>query len=445
MDTDEKNYKLTDQGNAERFCREHGNIAKFKHATGKWVIWNGKQWIDDPGGEVDRLAIRTLKGLYEEARDASTIDESRGISTWANNSLNASRIRSMLNLAKAQTVIMAEELDINPMLFNVQNGNIDLETGELLPHNSENRLTKISPAIYDPEATCPTWLSFLSTIMGGDEGMVTYLQKAVGYSLTGSTKEQCMFILFGSGANGKTTFLNVVLHLLGNYGAQTPTESLMVRRNESVRSDIARLHGKRFVAASEGERNHVLAESLIKQLTGGDKITTRFMYQEYFEFTPEFKVFLATNYKPEIKGDDHGIWRRLRLIPFSVRIPEGQRDLDLLKKLHGELSGILNWAVSGCLLWRKEGLVSPDAVIAALAKYKSEMDIVSEFIEARCVLTPGERTMKSVLYGCYRSFCVDSGINPLGIKKFGDALKERGFKDHAFAKGSFWMDLKLAH
>ena len=258
--------------------------------------------------------------------------------------------------------IKKKELDNHKFLFNCNNGVINLKTGELSPHDRDLLFTKISPIEYNKDAKCPNWITFLESIFLTPEGnpdqeLIEFLQRAIGYSFTGETKEQVMFFLFGNGRNGKSTFINVIQDLLGDYGRQTSSETFLKKKNDGgINNDVARLDGARFVSAVESEEGQQLSEALVKQITGGEKMSARFPSQEYFEFTPEFKVFFTTNHKPIVKNNDEGIWRRVKLIPFTVTIPEDKIDYDLSKKLSNEMAGILRWAVEGCLKWQQGGL-----------------------------------------------------------------------------------------
>ena len=272
-----------------------------------------------------------------------------------------------------------DALDTDPWLLNVENGTLDLRTGQLHRHRPDDLITKVAPVHYDPEAVCPTWDMFLKRIMAGDEALVHYLQKIFGYSLTGVAREQCIFLAYGGGANGKSTAITAVTSVIGAYAQHTPTETLLVKRNDGIPNDVARLHGARLVTAAEAECHRRLAEALVKQLTGGDKIAARFLHGEWFEFTPGFKVVLAVNHKPAIQGTDHAIWRRIRLIPFTVTIPAKEQNKTLSEKLHAGNAGILRWAVDGCLAWQQDGLDPPSAVSEATAAYRDEMDTVGAF------------------------------------------------------------------
>ncbi len=340
------------------------------------------------------------------------------------------RLRAMINLAQSEPGIPVTEveLDADPWLLNVLNGTLDLKTGELRPHLREDLITKLSPVRYDLDATCPTWDKFLQHIMDGDEDRIRFLQKAIGYSLTGSTTEQVLFIFYGNGANGKSTFLITIHSLLGDYARQTPTETLLIKRGNGIPNDVARLKGARFVDAAEAESGKQLAEALVKQLTGGDKIPARFLYGEFFEFDVTFKLFLAVNHKPIIRGNDYAIWRRIRLVPFNVTIPPEEQDKTLSEKLKAELPGILRWAVEGCLLWQKEGLGVPDLVKSATGDYRAEMDVIADFIAECCEVAPGAKTPFKALYKRYTEWCQENQEESIGKKDFGRCLTERGFK-----------------
>ena len=339
--------------------------------------------------------------------------------------------------------IYPDVFDTDKWKFNVKNGTIDLGTGELLSHNKDHLISKITPVVYVEGAVSVLWLSFLNKIFDGDVELIRYMQKVIGYSLSGITREQCIFIMFGSGSNGKSTFISTLLHIVGDYGTQTPTETLMIKKNDGIRNDIARLYGKRFVSASEGEKHHALAESLVKQLTGEDTIAARFMYQEYFEFKPEFKVFLITNHKPKITNVDHGIWRRLRPIPFSVTIADIDKDLDLQNKLKAQSSAILNWAIEGALLWQSEGLQIPTKVNDALIDYKADNDIIAEFMGLTCIVSPNKTIMKSILHAAYTEYCSAKGIRAISLIAFGKALNNRGYKYKDITSGSYWLDIEI--
>jgi putative DNA primase/helicase len=235
--------------------------------------------------------------------------------------------------------------------------------------------------------------------------LIRFVQRAVGYSLTGSTNEQCLFILYGSGANGKSTFLNTISAMLGDYARQTPTDTLLVKRGDGISNDVARLHGARFVSAMEVDNGRRLAEAQVKQLTGGDLMAARYLYQEFFEFRPQFKLFMGVNHTPVIQGTDHGIWRRIHLVPFTVTIAKEDQDKRLVEELHAERSGILRWAVEGCLTWQAEGLEPPTAVAEATEEYRAEMDVLARFLLECRDVGPEARVATGLLYARYVGWC----------------------------------------
>jgi len=434
-------YNTTDLGNAQRIVKHHGQNIRYCHAFKKWYIWTGKRWLVDPSGAILRLAKETVRTIYTEASEATADDIRKNLAKHAIRSEAEARIKAMVSLTESELGIpvQPEQLDANKWLLNCQNGTIDLYSGTLQQHQREDYITKILPVGYDPNATCNTWLQFLDDIMAGNQGLINFLQRAVGYSLTGSTQEQVMFIMHGSGRNGKSTFIDTIIALLSEYAKQTPTDALMVKKNNGIPNDIARLKEARFVSAVETEEGHRLAEVLVKQLTGGDTITARFLHQEFFEYKPQFKIWLATNHKPIIRGTDYAIWRRIRLIPFNVTIAEEKVDKHLPEKLKNELQGILYWAVKGCLEWQKNGLQEPKEVIAATESYRAEMDIIADFIDERCIVKPYAKAKVSDVYKAYIEWCEVNGEKSLNRRAFGDRLRERGFNSRKGGHDGIYM------
>jgi len=419
---------LTDTGNGQRLAARYGQDIRYSHALRVWLLWDTR-WIFDDAGGIIVLAKDTARGIYIEA--AQQTDDARRAATakHATASESLPRLTAMVELAKSEPgiPIRPDELDRDAMLLGVRNGTVNLLTGGLRTPRREDYITKSAMTHYDPAADCPQWRKFLNRIMAGDPEMIGFLQRAIGYSLTGSTAEQCLFMLYGTGANGKSTFLNVLGELVGDYGANTPAESLMVQHNPGVRNDIARLRGVRFVTAIETEDGQRLAESLVKSLVGGDVISARFLYGEFFDFKPQFKLFLAANHKPIIKGDDYAIWRRVRLVPFEVTVPEAEWDLALPEKLRAELPGILNWAIEGCLEWQRTGLRAPDKVMAATAEYRGEMDFMQQFLDECCHIAPAAAAGATELYKAYQQWAEDNTGWCLSQTKFSLKLMERGF------------------
>lgn len=423
-------FKATDMGNGERLARYHGEDLHYIFPWKKWLVWDGRRWHTDDTGEIDRRAKLTALTILFEAGKCPKEAICVALSEWATKSQSVFRRKAMIESARSEDgiPILPNALDADPWLLNVANGTIDLRTGKRREHRRADLLTKISPVRYDPDATCPTWDAFLERIMAGNADLIAFLQRAVGYSLTGSTREQCFFVLHGSGANGKSTLLEAVRHLLADYAQRVPTETLMVKKyGGGIPNDVARLRGARFATASETELGRRLAESLVKELTGGDTIAARFLYGEYFEFVPQFKLWLSTNHKPQIRGTDDAIWRRVRLVPFGVTIPPAEQDRDLGEKLAAELPGILAWAVQGCLDWQRQGLNPPREVIDATNAYRAEQDVIGGFLAQRCVQAVRVFVSVANLYAAYSKWTAAQGIETLSGRFFGDALAERGF------------------
>jgi putative DNA primase/helicase len=354
--------------------------------------------------------------------------------------------KAMIRLAQSQPGIAMrpDELDRDPWLLNCLNGTLDLRSSAVRRHRREDLLTNICPVAYDRTAECPQWRQFLRDIMDGNEALITYLQRAVGYSLTGSVEEQCLFFLYGSGQNGKSTFLGVILALLAAYAMQTIPELLMVRSHEQHPTERADLFGKRFVATIEVESGKYLAEALVKQLTGGDRIRARRMREDFWEFEPTHKIWLAANHKPLVRGRDYAIWRRIRLIPFTVKIDDNKKDPKLLDKLKAELPGILAWAVQGCLDWQQQGLAEPQEVIDATKNYQDEMDVIGQFLNECCFLKPGSQEIKANSTDLYKAFLKWSGELTMTQKAFSSALQELGYTKKVGGDGRmYWQGIGL--
>ena len=361
---------------------------------------------------------------------------------------SSGRLHSLLDLAAGMPAIAvrSEQLDANPWLLNCQNGTIDLKTGKLQAHNPKDYITRICAAKYDPSVAIPLWTSLLNKVSGGDEAVKRYMQKAFGYALTGDVSEQAIFLLYGTGSNGKSTMLNVFAELLDGYAQSTSSDTFMQKKNDSVNNDIARLKGARFVSAIEMEEGKRMAESLIKSMTGGDKLVTRFLYGEYFEYIPQFKVFLAVNHKPMIKDTTHSIWRRIKLMEFTNTFTEKERDRNFPAKIMAtELAGILAWAVQGCLWWQQEGIQDPDRIREATQEYREEMDSFSHFFDECCIAKELGRVTNKMLRAKYEEWCQENGERPLTQRPFSQKLLERGFeKRRGAASGGYeWYGFGL--
>ena len=426
-----RRFRCTDMANARRLVTQHGNDVRYCHPHKKWLTWAGQRCAFDEDGEIERRAKRTVRSIYAEASREVQEEVAQTIANWANLSQSAARISAMIATARSEReiVINPANLDADPMVLGATNGVVELETGYIRGPRREDYITKQAGTEFHPGIQCPNWLSFLDDITDHDPKLISYLQRVVGYCLTGLTREQVMFILYGKGANGKSVFLRTVGALLGDYCMITPPETLMTRRNNGGPSpDLARLQGARLVIATEPNEGCVLSETTVKRITGQDKIVCRHLYGNLFEYVPQFKVMLATNHKPIIRGDDHAIWRRIHLIPFDVRFSGSRINPNLIEQLQSELRGILYCATKGALEFQKKGLAPPKRIVEATAEYRADMDVFGDWIEECCVQDPAAITSVSDLYGPYNEWCRASGYHPFGMKRFGMRLADRGYR-----------------
>jgi putative DNA primase/helicase len=417
----------TDIGNARRLAARHGRDLHYVPAANCWRVWDDSRWRIDDTLEVYERAKETALTIYNEAALEPDNDRRQRLAKWAVASESTSRIEAMVRLARSEPDIPVtlDKFDSDPWVLNVANGTLDLRTLCLRPHRREDLITKIVPIAFDVDATAPTFEKYLRRISGDNFDLIAFLRRAAGYSLTGDTSERVVFILWGVGMNGKTVWIKVMRRTLGDYGMRTPTETLMRSTMGGENRGLARLKGARCVSASESEDGDRFATALIKDLSGDEPIAARALYQEQFEYQPQFKLWLATNHRPSVSADDQAIWDRLRLIPFTERIGEEECDPHLIDKLQDELPGILAWAVRGCREWQEIGLGVPDEVRSATDDYRAEMDSLGDFIEERCVLDLNARVEAGALHKAYRDFTYGRGGRPLGFKKFNSAVDAR--------------------
>lgn len=443
-----RRYARTDLGNAERFVAQHRDVVRYIPAWRVWFLWDGRRWAKDETLEVQRLAKQTVRAMWQDTQDpelcpdkATKADLVRHIMQ----SESANRIDSMLRRAQSEQgiAITPQQLDADPWLLCCLNGVIDLRTGKLREHDRDLLMTKMAPVAFDENAECFRWQAFLSRIMGGNQSLIDFLQRAIGYSLTGVTDERALFFQYGAGANGKSTFLEVIRALLAGYAQQADFTTFLERKGDGPRNDIARLFGARVVTSSEVGEGKRLNESLVKTLTGNDTVTARFLHAEFFEFRPQFKLWLAANHRPIIRGTDPAIWSRIRLIPFTVAIPEAERDPDLKSKLLAELPGILAWAVQGCLLWLEQGLGKPLAVLEATEAYRRESDTLGAFLDDACELDAESEAGATELYTAYKSWADRNGEYQMTQTAFGNKLEERGLTSVRRGSGSEKRKVRL--
>ena len=438
-----KEYPYTDTGNAERFRDLFGNKLKYVSGWG-WLYFNGRYW-EKENSIVSRYAILTIRRIRSEINSTVNEDLKQRIIRWSFSSESDSKIKAMLSRAQNDSVFLADpdSFDSKPLLLNCRNGTIDLDSGALQPHDPNDLITKIVQCDYSADTECPLWLEFLNRVLDGNQELIDFIQKAIGYSLTGDTREQVLFILYGPGANGKTTFLETIRSLLNDYAGQADFNTFLVSNNDQIRNDLARLAGVRFVVAPEVEKGRRLAEAFVKQVTGGDKVTARFLRKEFFEYYPQFKIFMGTNYEPRISGRDDAIWRRIIEIPFSVKIPDEEQDKQLLEKLKAEHEGILAWAVQGCLKWQEEGLGIPPVVEEAVKEYRSEMDVIGNFITDCCTVSESYTELFSKLYSEYIDWCKQNNEAFINRKAFGIDLSSRGYSSGRINVGAIRKGIRL--
>ena len=439
-----RDYKLTDLGNAERLADTYSGEVRRCSKWRKWLIWDGKRWAIDDTGAVMQYAAKTVRAIYKEVEMCNDLERRKAISRHAINSESVGRLQAMVSLAESLLPVATEELDADIWLLNCQNGTLDLRTGQLRPHDPADMLTKIIPVSYDSKAQCPLFENFLGEIFNGDIGMIRFMQKYAGLSLCGDTSEQILAILYGGGANGKSVLMSTFFNLLGDYARNLPADALMTRKNESIPNDIAALQGVRMATASETADDGRLNEARIKAMTGGEQLTARFLHGEFFDFMPQFKLWLATNHRPKIRGTDKGIWRRIKLIPFEVTISDEKQDKHLTEKLQCELSGILTWAVRGLEAWRKEGLAVPEVVQKAGCKYQADMDVLAKFIDECCVIQDGGFTRARALYELYKAWAKTTGEYILSETKFSLRLAEKGLQKANDRNGAKWVGVTLS-
>lgn len=419
---------LSDAGNAERLAATLSSSFRFVPGPDEWLTDDGRRWVKDVrAAQVTLKAIDCARMIRSEAWCASSKAQLE-VAKHALRSEDEHRLRAAVSLAQKMPPIpvMPEELDRDPDFLNVLNGTVDLRTGRLLGHGRERLLTKLAPVAFDSAAAAPTWDRFLATVLP-DAEVREYVRRAVGYSLTGNVSEHVLLFLYGSGANGKSTFIEVCREILGEgeYAKTASPELLLAKKQDRHQEEMAELRGARFVTTVEMGENRSWDEARVKWLTGGDTISARFLFGNRFSFQPTHKLWVAANHRPRVRGTDNGFWRRVHLVPFTVTIPEEQRDPNLRAKLRAELPGILRWAVEGCLEWRKSGLKPPAAVRAATEEYRSKEDVLAAFLDECCIVNAAAFATVAQLYDAFKRWAEESGEFVPTKRAFTDSIEER--------------------
>ena len=420
-------FTLGDDGNSQRFALLCGGRIKFCEALG-WTYWNGKHWQSQANQQATALAKRTVRTMYASAAFATSDTATKTLINHAKRTEQNSRLQAMLTLAKPEPTILSryEIWDTDLYALNVTNGTVDLRTGELRKHNPADRITKMACVAYDSEAKSLLWDTFLHTVFDDNNHLIDFMQRLIGYSLCGHTREDRFSLLWGNGANGKTTLLNTIRSMMGTYAAHVRPETF-IGGATGIPNDLAALEGRRFVTTVETDEGRKFAEGLLKQFTGGEPIQCRFLHREFFTYVPEGHLFVASNHRPVIKGTDDAIWRRVLLIPFTVTIPPENRDRMLCDRLKGEASAILNWCLEGYRKYESEGLNPPNEVLAAVKDYRAEQDLIGKFLD-ECCETGDEHVIKcSDLRNRYNTWCLENGEKPMTSQMFGRRIAEQGF------------------
>lgn len=451
LDADDGHPEFTDRGNAVRLVERHGARIRYCKPYGEWLIYDGRRWALDSLLAIEAMAQQVPGIVLSEIPPGPSPDAAEPFRKWAILSQSKERTMALIHLARSMVAVAPTDLDRNPWLLNVRNGTIDLaaETGrEFRPHAAGDLVTKLAPVEYDPAAACPTWDRFILEIMGDDDDLADYLQRALGYAITGVVREHAFFFLYGTGRNGKTTALKTLFTILGDYANEIDSDLLISQNNAQHPTGLTELEGRRLVMADEADDGRRLAEAQVKKLTGGNPIQARRMHQDFYTFLPSHHLFFAANHKPEIRGTDPGIWRRVKLIPFTVSfdadMPGGRLpDLDLEAKLLAEAPGILNWLVAGCRKWRARGLAEPPRIKEVVSDYRSEMDTLGWFLGDATAADPARRELLSTLYGKYVEWCRTNNSNPLSIRKFSAQLGDRGFLTEKSNSKVFKRGLRL--
>ena len=441
-----RQYPGTDAGNAEFFASRYKDRVRFDHRRRLWFVWREHWWAPDSNGEVRRLAKEAARSRLAAAVKIPGDIKRKEAVKWGMQSESRYRLDAAIAMAQVEPPLAdaGTHWNIDPWRLGVANGVVDLRTGRLRKGRQSDRITFHSDIPFALKAECPRWLQFLDEVFDADKELIEYVQRAVGYSLTGDRREQCLFLCWGEGANGKSTFLEVLRDVLGDYAHNLPFSAFEMKARASIPNDVASIVGRRLVTAVETDESTRLNEARVKALTGSDPVTARFLYGEFFDFHPVAKFWLAFNHKPLVSDDSHGFWRRVRLIPFEHVFQGKEEDKRLIEKLKAEADGILPWAVDGALKWQKQGLGAPPAVKKATEEYREESDPLNEFIDECCVVESDAQVAAAELWAAYQRWSEDNGArSPIDRAKFSQRLAGRGFEKEREGHDRTWIWLGI--
>jgi putative DNA primase/helicase len=433
---------LTDQGNAELFSTLWSDDLMYLPLKHDWVGWTSVLWDLEPGMLMEQdKAMLTVKHMEALAPTLGTATERAAMRAHAAKSGSAAAISAMARLARSKMRHSEKQFDTNPYLFNTPTGTLNLETGELQPHERSDFITKVAGTPYVEDAECPQWLQYLQITFEGNQALIDFVQRMAGYMMTGDVGEECVFFLYGMGANGKTTFIETLTAIWGAYGLRSPVETVMKKRGDpGIPNDVARLRGARLVVTQEIGADMRFSENILKDLSGNDTKTARFLHGEWFDFKPELKLVLYGNHKPTIVGTDQGIWRRIKLIPFVHDMEKDERRVKNLSRvlIREEGPGILRWCLQGCRSWQLIGLSQPEAVTEATASYREEMDVFGEFFREYFEVSTNEKTIMRDVFAAYRAWCSEMNEREMTQRKLNQKLIEMGMEKYR-SHGDWWM------
>ena len=446
-------FECTDVGNMERFIAHHQNKLRYVPERKSWVVWDGGKWSHHKEAEVFQMALDTTRSIYDEAKICEIDEGRKKLTNWAYSSSSNHRINTMLTMSQRHKSLVTSinEFDRDKTKINCLNGIVDLKTGEITRQTPSDLVMKQMPVAYQRHARSPKFNKFLHDIFNGDTELIQYIQRALGYTITGQTNEQKFFIAYGTGANGKSTLFETILHVLGDYGRAAEFDTFLSQdySNTRVMEGIAKLMGIRFALASETDSTRRFSEGLIKRVSGGDTLTGSHLYGSSFEFIPEFKLWLQANHVPMAKDGSHGFWRRVQVLPFARKFNKTEIDQSLPQRLLDEKTGVLAWLVRGAMGWFKHselnhnssGLGRCAAVEEATAVYRSDHDLFGQFMLDCLEDSPGETVAAGDLYEIYTNWCQDKGDQyPCGINIFGSRLQERGVQKKRKNTGIVYLD-----